>query len=87
MKSDGILAFTVEEQKSSREDSYVINRVEVSKKPKEGTAVMLFRHREDDLTGLLGQNKFELLKTLEFVAFKYPAENKDIIFLRPMSCA
>jgi hypothetical protein len=25
-------------------------------------------------------NDFELLKTLEFVAFKYPAENKDVFF-------
>jgi SAM-dependent methyltransferase len=80
LKTDGIFAFTVEEQKPGQEESYPINRVEVSEKPKEETAVLLFRHNEDCITRLLGQNDFELLKTLEFVAFKYPAENKDVFF-------
>jgi predicted TPR repeat methyltransferase len=80
LKADGIFAFTVEEQKPGQEESYPINRVEVSEKPKEETAVLLFRHSEDYITRLLGQNEFELLKALEFVAFKYPAENKDVFF-------
>ncbi|MBN1452303.1 MAG: class I SAM-dependent methyltransferase [Anaerolineales bacterium] len=80
IRPGGIFAFTVEEQKPGQEDRYAINRVEVSEKPKEETAVMLFRHSTDYVTRLLDQNRFTLLKTLEFVAFKYPAENRDIFF-------
>ena len=80
MKAGGIFAFTVEEQKSGQEESYAINRVDVSEKPKDETAVRLYRHSEEYITRLLGRNGFVLLKTLEFVAFKYPAENKDIFF-------
>jgi len=80
IKAGGIFAFTVEEQKPGQEEGYAINRVEVSEKPKEETAVMLYRHSEAYIARLLSQNGFELLKTLEFVAFKYPAENKDVFF-------
>jgi predicted TPR repeat methyltransferase len=86
IKTDGIFAFTVEEQKPDQEGSYPINRVEVSEEPKEETAVLLFRHSENCITHILGQNKFELLKTLEFVAFKYPAENKDVFFKAYIAC-
>jgi hypothetical protein len=41
---------------------------------------MLYRHSEAYIAQLLSQNRFELLKTLEFDAFKYPAENKDVFF-------
>jgi predicted TPR repeat methyltransferase len=80
MKASGIFAFTVEEQKPGQQGSYAINRVEVSEKPRDETAVKLYRHSEDYITRLLDQNSFALLKTLEFVAFKYPAENKDVFF-------
>jgi predicted TPR repeat methyltransferase len=80
MKASGIFAFTVEEQKPRQQGSYAINRMEVSEKPRDETAVKLYRHSEDYITRLLDQNSFALLKTLEFVAFKYPAENKDIFF-------
>jgi predicted TPR repeat methyltransferase len=80
MKASGIFAFTVEEQKPGQQGSYAINRVEVSEKPRDEMAVRLYRHSEDYMTRLLGRNGFVLLKTLEFVAFKYPAENKDIFF-------
>ena len=79
IKANGIFAFTVEEQKPGQGDRYAINRVEVSEEP-DDTAVMLYRHSEVYITRLLAQNDFELLKALEFVAFKYPAENKDVIF-------
>ena len=80
MIEHGIFAFTVEAQKPGQEDSYAINRIEVSEKPKAETAVMLFRHCDEDIAQLLAQNGFVLLKALEFVAFKYPAENRDIFF-------
>jgi predicted TPR repeat methyltransferase len=76
----GIFAFTVEEQKPGQAESYAINRVEVTEKPKEESAVCLFRHSEEYITRLLAQQRFEPLKAVEFVAFKYPAENKDIFF-------
>lgn len=79
VKTNGIFAFTVEEQKTGQEVSYAINRVEVAEKPDE-TAVRLYRHSEDYIVQILGQYGFELLRVLEFVAFKYPAENRDIIF-------
>lgn len=80
VKPGGIFAFTVEERKPGQEGSYAINRVEVSEKPKEESAVRLYRHSEDFITRILGRNDFELLKALEFVAFKYPAENRDVFF-------
>ena len=80
MRAGGIFAFTVEEQKPDQEGSYAINRVNVSEKPMDETAVWLYRHGEDYINRLLDQNGFTLLKTLKFVAFKYPAENKDIFF-------
>ena len=77
---EGILAFTVEEQKPGQEDSYPINRVEVSEKPQSETAVMLFRHSYDYIAQILERNGFSLLKSLEFAAFRYPAENRDVWF-------
>jgi predicted TPR repeat methyltransferase len=79
IKPGGIFAFTVEEQKPGQEESYAINRVEVSEKPDEN-AVLLYRHSEEYITRSLGQIGYEPLKALEFVAFKYPAENKDVYF-------
>ena len=79
VKTNGIFAFTVEEQKQGQEDSYAINRVGVAEKPDE-SAVRLYRHSEDYIAQMSGQNGFELLKALEFVAFRYPVENKDIFF-------
>jgi predicted TPR repeat methyltransferase len=80
IKAGGFFAFTVEEQKPGQEDNYVINRVKVTERPREDTAVRLYRHSEEYITRLLDQNSFTLLKTLEFVAFRYPAENKDVFF-------
>ncbi len=80
LKKGGIFAFTVEEQKSGQDDQYEINRVDVSEKPKAETAVTLFRHSSDYIAQLLDDSGFILLKSLEFLAFKYPAENRDIFF-------
>ncbi len=76
----GVFAFTVEEQKPGQASSYPINRVEISELPAAETAVMLYRHRHDAILRLLDQDGFHLLKSLEFVAFKYPAENRDVLF-------
>ena len=80
VKGHGIFAFTVEEQKPGQEDRYAINRVDVSEKPEAEKAVMLFRHDPGYIANLLDRNGFVLLKAFEFLAFKYPAENKDIFF-------
>jgi predicted TPR repeat methyltransferase len=80
LKGDGIFAFTVEEQKPGQEPGYPINRVEVSEEPDSDSAVLLFRHSESYITGLLEQVQLSVLKTFEFVAFKYPAEQRDVLF-------
>jgi hypothetical protein len=80
MKALGIFAFTVEAQQQDQADGYAMNRVEVSEKPEAETAVTLFRHRDDYVASLLAGNGFVLLKTLKFLALKYPAENRDIFF-------
>jgi predicted TPR repeat methyltransferase len=80
IKEHGIFAFTVEEQKPGQEDSYAINRVEVNEVPKPESAVMLFRHSDETIARLLDHHGFKLLKALEFLAFKYPAEKMDIFF-------
>ena len=80
MQGGGILAFTVENQKPGQPDRYPINRVEVSEQAREGLAVMLYRHSSATIAQLLEQNSFVSLKELEFVAFKYPAEDRDVLF-------
>lgn len=80
LNEQGILAFTVEDLKPGQEESYAINRVEVSEQPQAESAVMLFRHGSEYISRLLDENGFTLLKALEFTAFKYPAENMDILF-------
>lgn len=80
IREGGIFAFTVEERKSGQNDSYRINRVDVSEKPKAKTAVTRFRHSSEYVAQLLDGSGFVPLKSLEFLAFKYPAENKDIFF-------
>jgi predicted TPR repeat methyltransferase len=80
MNVEGIFAFTVEAQKPGQASSYPINRVDVSEAPKAGSAVVLYRHSDSYIKGLLDQNLYEVLKTFEFVAFKYPAENRDVMF-------
>lgn len=80
MREQGILAFTVEDQKPGQSSEYAINRVEVSELPKAETAVMLYRHPAAYIRDLLAQNGFELFRSLEFVAFQYPAENRDVLF-------
>jgi predicted TPR repeat methyltransferase len=80
MKGGGIFAFTVEEQKTGQAPSYPINRVEVSDQPEAASAVVLYRHSESYISSLIDQNNYQVLKTFEFVAFKYPAENRDVLF-------
>jgi predicted TPR repeat methyltransferase len=80
LKGEGIFAFTVEEQKPDQPASYPINRVEVSDVPDPESAVVLHRHSESYINGLLDRIHFNVLKTFDFVAFKYPAENIDILF-------
>jgi len=80
LKLQGIFAFTVEEQKPGDEDSYVINRVELSEKPRSGSAVRLYRHSLGSVASWLDKNGFTQLKALEFLAFSYPAEARNIYF-------
>ncbi len=80
IEGHGIFAFTVEIQQPGQEDSYAINRVDVSEKARAETAVTLFRHSDGYITHLLGQSGLVPLKALEFLAFEYPAENRNIYF-------
>jgi predicted TPR repeat methyltransferase len=80
MKEEGVLAFTVEEQKPGQDSAYAINRVDLSELPRPKAAVMLFRHPGAYIRALLAQNGFKLVRSLEFVAFQYPAENRDVLF-------
>jgi predicted TPR repeat methyltransferase len=80
IKRHGIFAFTVEDQQPGQGGSYAINRVDVSEKARDEMAVTLFRHRGEYIAHLLDQNGFFLLKALEFLAFKYPAEHRDVFF-------
>lgn len=80
VKRHGIFAFTVEAQQPGQEDSYAINKVDVSQKARSETAVTLFRHHDTYIRRLLEQNGFVQLKVLEFVAFAYPAERRNVFF-------
>jgi predicted TPR repeat methyltransferase len=80
LKPGGIYAFTVEEQRPSQPEAYAINREAVDKKPQDDQAVTLFRHSQATITHLIDLEGFTLLKALEFLAFKYPAEHRDVYF-------
>lgn len=80
MKDDGILAFTVEDQEPGQADRYAINRVDVSEAPRAGEAVLLYRHSQACIGDLLAQNGFALLRSLQFAAFEYPAEKRNVFF-------
>jgi predicted TPR repeat methyltransferase len=80
IQGQGIFAFTVEAQKPGQSDGYAINRVEVANQPKAESAVRLFRHSDEYIARLLEANGFVLVRTLEFLAFQYPAEHKDVFF-------
>jgi predicted TPR repeat methyltransferase len=80
MKQHGIFAFTVEEQAPGQEDHYAINPVEVAEHPEEGVAVLLYRHSAAVIGSVLERSGFTLLKALEFVAFAYPAEQRNVYF-------
>jgi len=80
LKPGGIFAFTVEEQKAGQAAAYPINPVEVAESPKEDVAVLLHRHSAALTGSALRRSGFTLLKELEFLAFAYPAEGRDVYF-------
>jgi ubiquinone/menaquinone biosynthesis C-methylase UbiE len=80
LKPQGIFAFTVEVRKPGEEESYEINRVEVNEKPKTESAVRLYRHSGELISRWLEESRFCLLNALEFLAFEYPAEGKNVYF-------
>ena len=80
MNGPGIFAFTVEDQEPGQEESYPINRVEVSEKARPESAVTLFRHPASLTIKLLEENGFTTLKVLKFRAFDYPAEEREVYF-------
>jgi ubiquinone/menaquinone biosynthesis C-methylase UbiE len=80
IKKQGIFAFTVENREPCQEESYPINRVEVAEGPDPETAVRLFRHSKAYISQLLDVIGFIPLKAQEFLAFEYPAEQRDIFF-------
>ncbi len=80
LKPGGIYGFTVEEQAPGQEAHYPINPVEVAENPEEGVAVMLYRHSPEIIRSLLERSGFTPLKALEFVAFAYPAEQRNVYF-------
>jgi ubiquinone/menaquinone biosynthesis C-methylase UbiE len=80
LKPQGIFAFTVEEQKAGQQASYPINPVEVAENPKEDVAVLLHRHSPALTSSALETGGFIPLKALEFLAFSYPAEQRDVYF-------
>jgi ubiquinone/menaquinone biosynthesis C-methylase UbiE len=79
MKPGGTFTFTVEEQKMGEAGQYLINRIAVAERPDE-TAVALYKHRDEDIVAWLNENGLQVNKALDFLAFRYPAEQKDIYF-------
>lgn len=80
LKPRGMFAFTLEDRLEGESESYPINRVNVDEEAKEDEAVLLYRHREEDVRQLLELSGFSIEKTLKFAAFRYPAENRDVFF-------
>jgi ubiquinone/menaquinone biosynthesis C-methylase UbiE len=80
LKPQGSFAFTIEEQKAGQEESYPINPVEVAENPKEDVAVLLYRHSAEVIGRTLESSGLMPLKALDFLAFAYPAEQRNVYF-------
>jgi predicted TPR repeat methyltransferase len=80
IRGNGVFAFTVEDQKPGQERSWAVNRAEVDDLPDHETAVRLYRHSRDEIVRLLEQSGFSLMASEDFVGFRYPAENRNVIF-------
>jgi hypothetical protein len=52
----------------------------VDEEANEEEAVLLYRHREDEVLSSLALAGYLIKKTLKFAAFFYPAEKRDVFF-------
>ena len=80
LKPKGMFAFTLEDRLEGESESYAINRVNVDEEANEEEAVLLYRHREDEVLSSLALAGYLIKKTLKFAAFFYPAEKRDVFF-------
>jgi len=81
LKKGGIFSFTVEKQKSGYTKKYVNKDNDlISERLIKKAGVIVYRHAEEYIQGLIKKYNFQLLKKLEYFAYHSPTEIKDIYF-------
>ena len=80
MKPHGVFGFTVEEQKTGQEAEYSLSTSGDSSEASGGSQVRMCRHADRHLRGLLLSSGIGVLKDMEFMAGRSPAEGIDIYF-------
>jgi len=81
LKNKGTFSFTVENLKKGYEKEYVNkDNDQISERLIEKVGVKVYRHAQNYIENLIKKYGFEILKKLEYFAYKSPTENKDIYF-------
>jgi len=80
LKEEGTFVFTFEKHRVGADDGIPVRAGEVSKRIDEETGVEIFRHSEAYIKRLLGEKRFSVLKTAEFVASVHPETGRKVHF-------
>jgi predicted TPR repeat methyltransferase len=80
LKDGGTFVFTFEKHRVGADDGIPVRAGEVSKRIDEETGAEIFRHSEAYIKRLLGEKKFSVLKTAEFVAMVHPETGRKVHF-------
>jgi predicted TPR repeat methyltransferase len=78
IKSKGIFAFTVEEQKAGQKDHYTILVNKDANQSVGRYKVVMYRHSDRLIGDLLESAGFSVLKRFEFLADRYPEQGIDV---------
>ncbi|MBN1220688.1 MAG: methyltransferase domain-containing protein [Anaerolineae bacterium] len=71
IRTGGIFAFTIEEQKQGRSEEYTIVNEQVVDSPGEAAVMRIYRHSHHDVAESLVKRGWVLLRETEFLASKY----------------
>ena len=81
VKNNGILSFTFEENRPVQSDEYRKSDINgISEMINKDSGVRSYRHKNNYIEELLKRNKFNLLKQVDFLAFRKTPWNKEKYF-------
>jgi predicted TPR repeat methyltransferase len=81
IKKNGKFAFTFDEFKPEKDNDYKeCKKPGIFEKLNDSSGIRIFKHSKAYIRELLAQNKFEILKQTEFLAFKDDEEGREVYF-------